>query len=86
MTYFVGLDMGTSSVGYAVSNEQYEILNFRQKAMWVCGYLMKPKPRQTDEQPGPTDADWLAETCDSNYCKICLQKRLTRLTRVSTKG
>ncbi len=34
MTYFVGLDMGTSSVGYAVSNEQYEILNFRQKAMW----------------------------------------------------
>nr|HPL81667.1 type II CRISPR RNA-guided endonuclease Cas9 [Anaerolineaceae bacterium] len=34
MTYFIGLDMGTSSVGYAVSNEQYEILNFRQKAMW----------------------------------------------------
>lgn len=34
MTFFIGLDMGTSSVGYAVSNEQYEILNFRQKAMW----------------------------------------------------
>lgn len=34
MTFFIGLDMGTNSVGYAVSNEQYEILNFRQKAMW----------------------------------------------------
>lgn len=34
MTYFIGLDMGTSSVGYAVTNEEYEILNFRRKAMW----------------------------------------------------
>ena len=34
MTYFIGLDMGTSSVGFAVTNEEYEILNFRRKAMW----------------------------------------------------
>lgn len=34
MSYFIGLDMGTSSVGFAVTNEQYEVLNFRRKAMW----------------------------------------------------
>lgn len=31
--YFVGLDMGTDSVGWAVTNPQYEILKFKGKLM-----------------------------------------------------
>lgn len=32
--YFVGLDIGTSSVGWAVTNESYELLKFRSHKMW----------------------------------------------------
>lgn len=32
--YFLGLDIGTESVGYAVTNDQYKILKFNGKSMW----------------------------------------------------
>ncbi len=32
--YFLGLDIGTNSVGWAVTDENYNILNFNGKKMW----------------------------------------------------
>ncbi len=32
--YYLGLDMGTTSLGWAVSNEKYEIPKFNGKSMW----------------------------------------------------
>jgi CRISPR-associated protein Cas9/Csn1, subtype II/NMEMI len=32
--YYLGLDIGTDSVGWAVTDEKYEILDFNGKAMW----------------------------------------------------
>ena len=32
--YFVGLDIGTSSVGWAVTNKSYELLKFHSHKMW----------------------------------------------------
>lgn len=32
--YFLGLDMGTSSVGWAVTNTKYELLRKKEKDMW----------------------------------------------------
>lgn len=32
--YYVGLDIGTDSVGYAVTNEQYELCKYKGDAMW----------------------------------------------------
>lgn len=32
--YYVGLDIGTDSVGYAVSNEEYELCKFKGEPMW----------------------------------------------------
>lgn len=32
--YFLGLDIGTNSVGYAVTDAEYRIQKFRQKSMW----------------------------------------------------
>lgn len=32
--YFVGLDIGTNSVGWAVTNKLYELLKFRSHKMW----------------------------------------------------
>lgn len=32
--YYIGLDIGTNSVGWAVTDTEYNILNFNGKAMW----------------------------------------------------
>ena len=32
--YYLGLDLGTSSVGWAVTDEEYNILRFNKKDMW----------------------------------------------------
>lgn len=32
--YYLGLDVGTNSIGYAVTNEKYEVLGFNKKSMW----------------------------------------------------
>ena len=32
--YYLGLDIGTESVGYAVTDENYNILKFNGKNMW----------------------------------------------------
>ena len=32
--YFIGLDIGTSSVGWAVTNTKYEVIKFKGKKMW----------------------------------------------------
>lgn len=32
--YYLGLDIGTNSVGWAVTDEEYNILEYRRKAMW----------------------------------------------------
>lgn len=32
--YYIGLDMGTSSLGWAVTDEKYNMLKFNSKAMW----------------------------------------------------
>lgn len=32
--YYLGLDIGTGSVGWAVTNEDYELCKFKKKSMW----------------------------------------------------
>ena len=32
--YYLGIDLGTSSIGWAVTNEKYDILRFNKKFMW----------------------------------------------------
>jgi CRISPR-associated endonuclease Csn1 len=32
--YYVGIDVGTNSVGYAVTNEDYKLLKHKGEPMW----------------------------------------------------
>lgn len=41
--YYLGLDIGTESVGYAVTNESYKILKFNGKSMWGSRLFDKAK-------------------------------------------
>ena len=34
--YYLGLDMGTSSLGWAVTNEKYQLLRKKGKDLWGC--------------------------------------------------
>lgn len=34
MKYYLGLDMGTSSVGWAATNPQYELLRAKGQTLW----------------------------------------------------
>lgn len=36
-SYYLGLDIGTDSVGYAVTDKSYKVLSFKNKAMWGAG-------------------------------------------------
>ncbi|WP_298706439.1 type II CRISPR RNA-guided endonuclease Cas9, partial [uncultured Veillonella sp.] len=53
--YFVGLDIGTNSVGWAVSNEQYELLKTKGKDMWGSRLFEEGQPalaRRTNRSTG----------------------------------
>lgn len=32
--YYLGLDVGTNSVGYAVTDEEYQLMRFKGEPMW----------------------------------------------------
>lgn len=36
-TYYVGLDLGTSSVGWAVTDDKYQLLRAKGKDLWGVG-------------------------------------------------
>ena len=38
--YYIGLDIGTDSVGYAVTDEQYTLCKFKGEPMWLMGEWM----------------------------------------------
>lgn len=46
--YYLGLDIGTSSVGWAVTNTQYDILKFNGKYMW--GTRLFPEANTAQER------------------------------------
>ncbi len=40
--YYLGLDMGTNSVGWAVTDDAYNLIRFKGKDMWgIRGYRTK---------------------------------------------
>ena len=42
--YYIGLDVGTNSVGWAVTDTEYNILKFRGNAMWGARLFEKANP------------------------------------------
>ena len=48
--YYVGLQVQTDAIGYAVSNEQYDLLKFRGKPCW--GVHSFPEGELSDERRG----------------------------------
>ncbi len=47
--YYLGLDMGTSSVGWAVTDENYNLMRKKVKIYGELDYLRKLKLQQKEE-------------------------------------
>lgn len=43
--YYLGLDIGTESVGWAVTDKDYVIPKFKGNAMWGYIFLTRERPR-----------------------------------------
>ena len=48
--YFIGLDIGTDSVGWCVSNDKYKVLKYKNNAMW--GVSLFDSANQASERRG----------------------------------
>ena len=42
--YYIGLDVGTTSVGWAVTDKQYNISKFKGNAMWGARLFDESQP------------------------------------------
>lgn len=47
--YYLGLDIGTGSVGWAVTDEIYQIPKVHGKALWGADYLKQQVRRRNAE-------------------------------------
>lgn len=36
--YYVGLDIGTNSIGYAVTDEHFNLLKYKGEPMWAMSF------------------------------------------------
>lgn len=81
--YFLGLDMGTGSLGWAVTNDKYEVLRRHGKALWGVRLFWKVLIRlKREEGLGQHEEDWTDEIGDYRFCRNCLQRRLQRWIRI----
>ena len=55
--YFIGLDIGTSSVGWAVTNTKYEVIKFNGKKCGDQDCLQRLQLQRIDEYIGLTEED-----------------------------
>lgn len=84
--YYIGLDMGTGSVGWAVTDSAYNIIKRHGKALWefAClSLLRQPKKEESFERP---EEEQSAVKIDYIYCRKSLRKRLARKTWDSISG
>ena len=42
--YYIGLDVGTNSVGWAVTDPEYNVLRFKGNSMWGARLFEEAKP------------------------------------------
>lgn len=47
--YYLGLDIGTNSVGWAVTDENYNLYKYAGKRMWEFVYLKQQIQQQNEE-------------------------------------
>lgn len=58
LDYYIGLDIGTNSVGWAATDTDYNLLRAKGKDMWGVRLLTRERPRRKDGLSERIDADY----------------------------
>lgn len=78
--YYLGLDIGTNSVGWAVTDPSYRLERFHKKRyVGKSVFLNKRIQQQIDAPKEPTGEDCREGISVSNFCRNSLQKKWLRL-------
>lgn len=71
--YYMGLDMGTGSLGWAITDTEYHILRRHGKALW--GVRLFESALTAEEVFGQPEGDWIEETGEFRSCRNCFLKK-----------
>lgn len=73
--YYLGLDIGTGSVGWAVSDLSYRQLKLNGKALWGVRLFEPGKPHRKDARPVALEEGSSAENNESAFCRNYLFRK-----------
>lgn len=80
MDYYLGLDIGTESIGWAVTDENYNILKFNGKNMWGSR-LFDEALTAAERRTFRTGRRRIQEkNGEYNFFRIYFQRKLQKLT------
>ncbi len=66
--YYIGLDLGTSSVGWAATDENYNFLRLKGKTAWGARvFLMEQIHVKKDVKEDPNVEEWQEENIDCYF-------------------
>ena len=75
IAYYLGLDIGTNSVGWAVTDPEYNVIKKNGKALWGVRLFAEAN----------TAAERREENSGSIFCRSCSQRKLQRWTWAFSK-
>lgn len=75
--YYLGLDIGTNSVGYAVTDENYNVLKFKKKSMWGSRLFDEADSAEA-RRIFRANRRRIGENGELNYFRIFSQKKFVK--------
>lgn len=84
--YYVGIDMGTNSVGWATTDCEYHLLKARGQDLWGSYLFDEAEGAQKGVRFELLAGARLAHVNVFCFCKVCFRKKWQRKTRCFSSG
>ena len=79
--YFLGLDMGTGSLGWAVTDSTYQVMRKHGKALWGTRLFESASTAEERGCLGQQGEGWTDEIGEFRCCRRFFQKKYQKLIR-----
>ncbi len=81
--FYLGLDIGTDSVGYAVTDDQYQLLKHKGEPLWGVTLFEKAELAKTRREKRTARRRIDRRSSASLCLKSCLRRKSEKSTRIS---